>query len=165
MVDDKLHARSTGPYSLVTQQPLGGKAQFGGQRFGEMEVWALEAYGASYTLQEILTYKSDDVVGRVKTYESIVKGEAIPQPGVPESFRVLVKELQALALDLKVLDQAGEEIELLDDEDEQDVINYNALDRYKEDQKAADSMNQDQEDIRDNEEPVIESSDSAGEEL
>ena len=165
MVDDKLHARSTGPYSLVTQQPLGGKAQFGGQRFGEMEVWALEAYGASYTLQEILTYKSDDVVGRVKTYESIVKGEAIPQPGVPESFRVLVKELQALALDLKVLDQAGEEIELLDDEDEQDVINYNALDRYKEDQKAADSMNQDQEDSRDNEEPVIESSDSAGEEL
>lgn len=165
MVDDKLHARSTGPYSLVTQQPLGGKAQFGGQRFGEMEVWALEAYGASYTLQEILTYKSDDVVGRVKTYESIVKGEAIPQPGVPESFRVLVKELQALALDLKVLDQAGEEIELLDDEDEQDVINYNALDRYKEDQKAADSMNQDQEDSRDNEEPVIESSNSAGEEL
>ncbi|MDK7187414.1 DNA-directed RNA polymerase subunit beta [Facklamia hominis] len=165
MVDDKLHARSTGPYSLVTQQPLGGKAQFGGQRFGEMEVWALEAYGASYTLQEILTYKSDDVVGRVKTYESIVKGEAIPQPGVPESFRVLVKELQALALDLKVLDQAGEEIELLDDEDEQDVINYNALDRYKEDQKAADSMNQVQEDSRDNEEPVIESSDSAGEEL
>ncbi|WP_457768776.1 DNA-directed RNA polymerase subunit beta [Facklamia hominis] len=165
MVDDKLHARSTGPYSLVTQQPLGGKAQFGGQRFGEMEVWALEAYGASYTLQEILTYKSDDVVGRVKTYESIVKGEAIPQPGVPESFRVLVKELQALALDLRVLDQAGEEIELLDDEDEQDVINYNALDRYKEDQKAADSMNQAQEDSRDNEEPVIESSDSAGEEL
>ena len=165
MVDDKLHARSTGPYSLVTQQPLGGKAQFGGQRFGEMEVWALEAYGASYTLQEILTYKSDDVVGRVKTYESIVKGEAIPQPGVPESFRVLVKELQALALDLRVLDQAGEEIELLDDEDEQDVINYNALDRYKEDQKAADSLNQAQEDSRDNEEPVIESSDSAGEEL
>ncbi|MHB0808076.1 MAG: DNA-directed RNA polymerase subunit beta [Facklamia hominis] len=165
MVDDKLHARSTGPYSLVTQQPLGGKAQFGGQRFGEMEVWALEAYGASYTLQEILTYKSDDVVGRVKTYESIVKGEAIPQPGVPESFRVLVKELQALALDLRVLDQAGEEIELLDDEDEQDVINYNALDRYKEDQKAADSMNQAQEDSKDNEEPVIESSDSAGEEL
>ena len=103
MVDDKIHARSIGPYSLVTQQPLGGKAQFGGQRFGEMEVWALEAYGAAYTLQEILTYKSDDVVGQVKTYEAIVKGEPIPKPGVPESFRVLVKELQALGLDMKVL--------------------------------------------------------------
>ncbi|MCR8969814.1 DNA-directed RNA polymerase subunit beta [Facklamia sp. 7083-14-GEN3] len=137
MVDDKLHARSTGPYSLVTQQPLGGKAQFGGQRFGEMEVWALEAYGAAYTLQEILTYKSDDVVGRVKTYEAIVKGEAIPKPGVPESFRVLVKELQALGLDLKVLDAEDREIELLDDDDEDDVINFNALEKYKEDQKAA----------------------------
>ena len=137
MVDDKLHARSTGPYSLVTQQPLGGKAQFGGQRFGEMEVWALEAYGAAYTLQEILTYKSDDVVGRVKTYESIVKGEQIPQPGVPESFRVLVKELQALGLDLKVLDADNQEIELLDDDDDNDVVNFNALERYKEDQKAA----------------------------
>ncbi|MGF3196200.1 DNA-directed RNA polymerase subunit beta [Facklamia sp. P13055] len=137
MVDDKLHARSTGPYSLVTQQPLGGKAQFGGQRFGEMEVWALEAYGAAYTLQEILTYKSDDVVGRVKTYEAIVKGEAIPKPGVPESFRVLVKELQALGLDLKVLDAEDKEIELLDDDDEDDVINFNALEKYKEDQKAA----------------------------
>ena len=105
MVDDKLHARSTGPYSLVTQQPLGGKAQFGGQRFGEMEVWALEAYGAAYTLQEILTYKSDDIVGRVNTYEAIVKGEQIPRPGVPESFRVLVHELQSLGLDLKVLDK------------------------------------------------------------
>ena len=110
MVDDKIHARSIGPYSLVTQQPLGGKAQFGGQRFGEMEVWALEAYGAAYTLQEILTYKSDDVVGRVKTYEAIVKGEQIPQPGVPESFRVLVKELQALGLDMKVLDSKKQEI-------------------------------------------------------
>ena len=136
MVDDKLHARSTGPYSLVTQQPLGGKAQFGGQRFGEMEVWALEAYGAAYTLQEILTYKSDDVVGRVKTYEAIVKGQPIPRPGVPESFRVLVKELQALGLDLKVLDEHNQEIELRDDDDEDEVINFNALDRYKADQMA-----------------------------
>ena len=136
MVDDKLHARSTGPYSLVTQQPLGGKAQFGGQRFGEMEVWALEAYGAAYTLQEILTYKSDDVVGRVKTYEAIVKGQPIPRPGVPESFRVLVKELQALGLDLKVLDEHNQEIELRDEDDEDEVINFNALDRYKADQMA-----------------------------
>ena len=112
LVDDKIHARSTGPYSLVTQQPLGGKAQFGGQRFGEMEVWALEAYGAAYTLQEILTVKSDDVVGRVKTYEAIVKGENIPKPGIPESFKVLIKEMQSLALDVKVLNEAGEEIEL-----------------------------------------------------
>jgi DNA-directed RNA polymerase subunit beta len=118
LVDDKIHARSTGPYSLVTQQPLGGKAQFGGQRFGEMEVWALEAYGAAYTLQEILTVKSDDVTGRVKTYEAIVKGENIPQPGVPESFKVLVKELQSLCLDIKVLDKDGEEIELKDDEED-----------------------------------------------
>ena len=103
LVDDKIHARSTGPYSLVTQQPLGGKAQFGGQRFGEMEVWALEAYGAAYTLQEILTVKSDDIVGRVKTYEAIVKGENIPKSGIPESFKVLVKELQSLALDIKIL--------------------------------------------------------------
>ena len=112
LVDDKIHARSTGPYSLVTQQPLGGKAQFGGQRFGEMEVWALEAYGAAYTLQEILTVKSDDVTGRVKTYEAIVQGQNIPTPGVPESFKVLVKELQSLALDVRVLDRNGEEIEL-----------------------------------------------------
>ncbi|MBO5060139.1 MAG: DNA-directed RNA polymerase subunit beta [Clostridia bacterium] len=120
LVDDKIHARSTGPYSLVTQQPLGGKAQFGGQRFGEMEVWALEAYGAAYTLQEILTVKSDDIVGRVKTYEAIVKGENIPKSGVPESFRVLVKELQALALDVRILDRSGEEIDIdasLDDDD------------------------------------------------
>jgi len=143
MVDDKLHARSTGPYSLVTQQPLGGKAQFGGQRFGEMEVWALEAYGAAYTLQEILTYKSDDVVGRVKTYEAIVKGQPIPKPGVPESFRVLVKELQALGLDMKVLDEDDVEIELRDDDDEDDVINFNALDKYREDQKAAEQQKQD----------------------
>ncbi len=118
LVDDKIHARSTGPYSLVTQQPLGGKAQFGGQRFGEMEVWALEAYGAAYTLQEILTVKSDDVTGRVRTYESIVKGHNVPKPGVPESFKVLVKELQALCLDMKVLDSQGNEIELKDDEDD-----------------------------------------------
>ena len=118
MVDDKLHARSTGPYSLVTQQPLGGKAQFGGQRFGEMEVWALEAYGAAYTLQEILTYKSDDTVGRVKTYESIVKGENISRPSVPESFRVLMKELQSLGLDVKVMDEHDNEIEMADVDDE-----------------------------------------------
>ena len=121
LVDDKIHARSTGPYSLVTQQPLGGKAQFGGQRFGEMEVWALEAYGAAYTLQEILTVKSDDVTGRVKTYEAIVKGNNIPQPGVPESFKVLVKELQSLCLDIRVLDKDGVEIELKDD-DEDDFV-------------------------------------------
>ena len=119
LVDDKIHARSTGPYSLVTQQPLGGKAQFGGQRFGEMEVWALEAYGAAYTLQEILTVKSDDVTGRVKTYEAIVKGHNVPKPGVPESFKVLVKELQSLCLDIKVLDENRDEIELKDDEDEE----------------------------------------------
>ena len=118
LVDDKIHARSTGPYSLVTQQPLGGKAQFGGQRFGEMEVWALEAYGAAYTLQEILTVKSDDVTGRVKTYEAIVKGNNIPQPGVPESFKVLIKELQSLCLDIRVLDKDGGEIELKDDDDD-----------------------------------------------
>ncbi len=118
LVDDKIHARSTGPYSLVTQQPLGGKAQFGGQRFGEMEVWALEAYGAAYTLQEILTVKSDDVTGRVRTYESIVKGHNVPQPGVPESFKVLVKELRSLCLDIRVLDDKGEEIELKDDDDD-----------------------------------------------
>ena len=112
LVDDKIHARSIGKYSLVTQQPLGGKAQFGGQRFGEMEVWALEAYGAAYTLQEILTVKSDDILGRTKAYEAIVKGQNIPTPGVPESFKVLVKELQALALDITVYDKEGKEIEL-----------------------------------------------------
>jgi DNA-directed RNA polymerase subunit beta len=122
LVDDKIHARSTGPYSLVTQQPLGGKAQFGGQRFGEMEVWALEAYGASHTLQEILTVKSDDVVGRVKTYEAIVKGENIPEPGVPESFKVLIKELQSLALDVKVLTEEDNEIEIKESIDEDDDI-------------------------------------------
>ena len=118
LVDDKIHARSTGPYSLVTQQPLGGKAQFGGQRFGEMEVWALEAYGAAYTLQEILTVKSDDVVGRVKTYEAIVKGENVPEPGVPESFKVLIKELQSIGLDIKVLNEDEEEISMRDSDDD-----------------------------------------------
>ena len=134
MVDDKLHARSTGPYSLVTQQPLGGKAQFGGQRFGEMEVWALEAYGAAYTLQEILTVKSDDVVGRVKTYEAIVKGDSVPQPGVPESFKVLIKELQSLGLDVKMLSEDFEEIELRDLEDDDDMQPTDALNLMKEDQ-------------------------------
>ena len=118
LVDDKIHARSTGPYSLVTQQPLGGKAQFGGQRFGEMEVWALEAYGAAYTLQELLTVKSDDIVGRVKTYEAIVKGENIAEPGVPESFKVLVKELQSIGLDIKVLTADSKEIEIRDVEED-----------------------------------------------
>ncbi len=121
LVDDKIHARSTGPYSLVTQQPLGGKAQFGGQRFGEMEVWALEAYGAAYTLQEILTVKSDDVTGRVKTYEAIVKGHNVPTPGVPESFKVLVKELQSLCLDIKILGENGEEVDLKDDDDDDSI--------------------------------------------
>ena len=128
LVDDKIHARSTGPYSLVTQQPLGGKAQFGGQRFGEMEVWALEAYGASYTLQEILTVKSDDVTGRVRTYEAIVKGHNVPQPGVPESFKVLVKELQSLCLDIQVLDRDGNQIELKEDEDALDTFNLARMD-------------------------------------
>ena len=127
LVDDKIHARSTGPYSLVTQQPLGGKAQFGGQRFGEMEVWALEAYGAAYTLQEILTVKSDDIVGRVKTYEAIVKGHNIPAAGIPESFKVLIKELQSLCLDIRVLDEQGEEIILTDDDDE--TTNFSQVER------------------------------------
>ena len=121
---------------MVTQQPLGGKAQFGGQRFGEMEVWALEAYGAAYTLQEILTYKSDDVVGRVRTYEAIVKGEPIPKPGVPESFRVLVKELQSLGLDMRVLDADEQEIELRDMDDEDDLISVDALTKYAQEQAA-----------------------------
>ena len=128
LVDDKIHARSVGPYSLVTQQPLGGKAQFGGQRFGEMEVWALEAYGAAYTLQEILTVKSDDTVGRVKTYESIVKGQNVPKPGIPESFKVLVKELQSLSLDVRVLDNSGEEIDLKQSLDDDDIAPKAAID-------------------------------------
>ena len=121
LVDDKIHARSTGPYSLVTQQPLGGKAQFGGQRFGEMEVWALEAYGAAHTLQEILTVKSDDVVGRVRTYESIVKGENVPEPGIPESFKVLIKELQSLCLDVKLLSEDEQEVEVREDVDDIEI--------------------------------------------
>ena len=146
LVDDKIHARSTGPYSLVTQQPLGGKAQFGGQRFGEMEVWALEAYGAAYTLQEILTVKSDDVTGRVRTYESIVKGHNVPTPGVPESFKVLVKELQSLCLDIQVLDADGNQIELKEDEDALDTFNLARMDadnerqnRYADEDELADA--------------------------
>ncbi len=118
LVDDKIHARSTGPYSLITQQPLGGKAQFGGQRFGEMEVWALYAYGAAYVLQEILTIKSDDILGRVKAYEAIVKGENIPEPGIPESFKVLVKEMQSLCLDVEIISESGEEIELKEQDED-----------------------------------------------
>jgi DNA-directed RNA polymerase subunit beta len=118
LVDDKIHARSTGPYSLITQQPLGGKAQFGGQRFGEMEVWALYAYGAAYVLQEILTVKSDDILGRVKAYEAIVKGENIPEPGIPESFKVLVKEMQSLCLDVEIMSEDGEEIELKEEDED-----------------------------------------------
>ena len=141
LVDDKMHARSTGSYSLVTQQPLGGKAQFGGQRFGEMEVWALEGYGASHVLQEILTVKSDDINGRVKTYEAIVKGKNIPEPGIPESFKVLVKELQSLLLDVKVLDQDDNEMELDDEDDfmnEREIIagDFKSMDTdYKEDEE------------------------------
>jgi DNA-directed RNA polymerase subunit beta len=133
LVEDKIHARSTGPYSLVTQQPLGGKAQFGGQRFGEMEVWALEAYGAAYTLQEMLTVKSDDVVGRVKTYEAIVKGEPIQEAGVPESFKVLIKELQSLGLSVEVLTEDERPLELTDDMDSDmaalDGINLSGMER------------------------------------
>ncbi|MEG0996348.1 MAG: DNA-directed RNA polymerase subunit beta, partial [Clostridia bacterium] len=138
LVDDKMHARSVGPYSLVTQQPLGGKAQFGGQRFGEMEVWALEAYGAANTLQEILTVKSDDIVGRVKTYEAIVKGTNIPAPGVPESFKVLIKELQSLALDIRVLDTNKNEI-IIRELDEDDIeADLPSPTRYEEEEEEAD---------------------------
>ena len=151
LVDDKIHARSTGPYSLVTQQPLGGKAQFGGQRFGEMEVWALEAYGAAYTLQEILTVKSDDIVGRVKTYEAIVKGHNVPQSGTPESFRVLIKELQSLGLDVKVLDRDNNEIDLKQTyEDDENISfrsaeesDYDELNQYVDDADAPDSDDDD----------------------
>jgi DNA-directed RNA polymerase subunit beta len=136
LVDDKIHARSTGPYAVVTQQPLGGKAQFGGQRFGEMEVWALEAYGAAYTLQEILTVKSDDVVGRVKTYEAIVKGENIPEPGIPESFKVLVKELQSLGLDIRLYNQSEEnEIELKESVDDEDELTLNIVSPSQDDEE------------------------------
>ena len=151
LVDDKIHARSTGPYSLVTQQPLGGKAQFGGQRFGEMEVWALEAYGAAYTLQEMLTVKSDDVVGRVKTYEAIVKGENIPQPGVPESFKVLVKELQSLGLDIRLYTKDDVELELK--ENIEDGIDFNI-----EDKKVIDDTVVDESEIKDS---YIEADDSS----
>ena len=162
LVDDKIHARSTGPYSLVTQQPLGGKAQFGGQRFGEMEVWALEAYGAAYTLQEILTVKSDDVVGRVKTYESIVKGENVPEPGVPESFKVLVKELQSLGLDVRLYSEDNKELELKENIDEGIDLN---LDENKVDPEelaiGTDDMEElntdvDDEDVLDDDEDIIE---------
>ena len=148
LVDDKIHARSIGSYSLVTQQPLGGKAQFGGQRFGEMEVWALEAYGAAYTLQEILTVKSDDITGRTKTYEAIVKGQNIPTPGVPESFKVLVKELQALCLDVRVLDEAGEDIDISGLYDD-DTPQYNSIEEVDRsvDEKAEDAA--DDEDVDD----------------
>ena len=155
LVDDKIHARSIGPYSLVTQQPLGGKAQFGGQRFGEMEVWALEAYGAAYTLQEILTVKSDDITGRTKTYEAIIKGQNIPTPGIPESFKVLVKELQALCLDIKVLDENGDEIELADVyEEDTPVYNSNVdasnnSDRPADDESAEDEGFDDEEYVDD----------------
>ena len=148
LVDDKIHARSTGPYSLVTQQPLGGKAQFGGQRFGEMEVWALEAYGAAYTLQEILTVKSDDVTGRVKTYESIVKGQNIPRPGIPEAFKVLVKELQSLCLDVTLLDENGNMVELHDDEDD-DIPDYQEGEYYAESDEELDAAGFSVEDIPD----------------
>ena len=147
LVDDKIHARSIGPYSLVTQQPLGGKAQFGGQRFGEMEVWTLEAYGAAHILQEILTVKSDDVVGRVKTYESIVKGNNISEPGIPEAFKVLLKELQSLALDIKVLTESGEELIIRELDDDDDVI---PTARAREAQEAEDSIPETEFDIIDN---------------
>ena len=137
LVDDKMHARSTGPYSLVTQQPLGGKAQFGGQRFGEMEVWALEAYGAANTLQEILTVKSDDIVGRVKAYEAIVKGKNIPAPGVPESFKVLIKELESLCLDVKVLDSDHNEIVIKELEDEDEGFDRSQSDAEESESKPA----------------------------
>ena len=163
LVDDKIHARSTGPYSLVTQQPLGGKAQFGGQRFGEMEVWALEAYGAAYTLQEILTVKSDDVVGRVKTYEAIVKGENIPEPGVPESFKVLVKELQSIGLDIRVLDEDGEDISLQDDDDDMADGPAEAITELQPETQAADGEGQDNGDERYNEDEIYNGTESESE--
>ena len=170
LVDDKIHARSTGPYSLVTQQPLGGKAQFGGQRFGEMEVWALEAYGAAYTLQEILTIKSDDVIGRVKTYEAIVKGENVPEPGVPESFKVLVKELQSLGLDVRLFSEDDEELELKENIEEGIDLNLEDLNKVLPDENAIvdesevagefieENFDEDEEDSLDDEEAVIEDS-------
>ncbi|WP_082619294.1 DNA-directed RNA polymerase subunit beta [Fructilactobacillus fructivorans] len=160
MAEDKIHARAIGPYSLVTQQPLGGKAQFGGQRFGEMEVWALEAYGAAHTLQEILTYKSDDVVGRVKTYEAIVKGDPIPKPGVPESFRVLVKELQALGLDMKVLDADNKQIDLRDMDDDEDVVNVNALSKFAQKQDEKNEKDKEKKNESDKQTPTSSDADS-----
>ena len=167
LVDDKIHARSTGPYSLVTQQPLGGKAQFGGQRFGEMEVWALEAYGAAYTLQEILTIKSDDVIGRVKTYEAIVKGENVPEPGVPESFKVLVKELQSLGLDVRLYSEDDEELELKENIEEGIDLNLEDLNKVMPEEEAVvdeeeisnDFIEEDfEEDVIDDEEVLMEDS-------
>ena len=144
LVDDKIHARSTGPYSLVTQQPLGGKAQFGGQRFGEMEVWALEAYGAAYTLQEMLTIKSDDTQGRVKAYEAIVKGENIARPGVPESFKVLLKEMQSLALDIQVMSEEGGALEVAEEEDDllraAEELGIDLSARYRAEERAVGSL-------------------------
>ena len=161
LVDDKIHARSTGPYSLVTQQPLGGKAQNGGQRFGEMEVWALEAYGAAYTLREILTVKSDDVVGRVKTYEAIVKGQKLPEPGLPESFRVLKKELQALALDIRLLDDEGNEINVgnIEDEDRRFPRSFDAPKKPKEDEENDDKEEKEDKEVDTHEEFVAEGED------
>ena len=155
LVDDKMHARSTGPYSLVTQQPLGGKAQFGGQRFGEMEVWALEAYGAAYTLQEILTVKSDDVVGRVKTYEAIVNGENIPKAGVPESFKVLIKELQSLGLDIKVLDADENEIDLKQNIDGDEGVSLHKLRRQTEESEQSVSDGELADDDPENDEELV----------
>ena len=159
LVDDKLHARSTGPYSLVTQQPLGGKAQFGGQRFGEMEVWALEAYGAAHILQEILTVKSDDVVGRVRAYEAIVKGENIPEPGIPESFKVLIKELQSLCLDVKVLTEEDKEIDVresLDADDTTGEFELDVIDNIKEleDNHIIEEIDEDVEETNEDEEDI-----------
>ena len=153
LVDDKIHARSIGSYSLVTQQPLGGKAQFGGQRFGEMEVWALEAYGAAYTLQEILTVKSDDIAGRTKTYEAIVKGQNIPTPGIPESFKVMVKELQALCLDIRVLDESGETVDLagIIEDDAPVFNNIEDVERSVDAQREADAEDDADEDFDDEE--------------
>ena len=170
LVDDKIHARSTGPYSLVTQQPLGGKAQFGGQRFGEMEVWALEAYGASYTLQEILTVKSDDVVGRVKTYEAIIKGENIPEPGIPESFKVLLKELQSLGLDVRVLREDNTEVEMTENIDygDTDLRSIIEGDRHSRQDESFGSYGYQEQEFKDNElvaveDDYVEDSDADGE--
>ena len=153
LVDDKIHARSTGPYSLVTQQPLGGKAQFGGQRFGEMEVWALEAYGASYTLQEIMTVKSDDVVGRVKTYEAIIKGDNIPEPGIPESFKVLLKELQSLALDVRVLRDDNTEVQIAESTDfeETDLRSIIEGDRHYREEESLGELGYQKQEFKDDE--------------